>query len=475
MRLLPLARFAGPLVFAALVGPVAFAQPASSPAARTGGGIEIRDVTRLVPANGRPILLEVNKGTLIRLSQPASTVFVANPDIADVQVKSPKLIYLTAKSPGETVIYAVDASENVLLNAPIRVSLDLSSLRRNLQRLVPGSLISTDSVGNNLVLTGSVADAAQAERAVALANSIVGEVKGGQVINRMSIATPNQVDLRVLIAEVDKTVLKQIGVDWSKLAGEVTFTTMNNVTPLVNSLTIGQAIGNATTATIEALETEGYLTVLAQPDLIAVSGQTAQFLAGGEFPVPIVQSTSTTVGAPAISIQFQPFGVQLSFTPTVLDANHLSLRVAPQVSQLSTQGEVSISGFVIPALTVRSAQTTLDLASGQSFALAGLLMHNTTQDISKVPWIGDIPILGALFRSNKFQNDETELVILVTPYLVRPSTQPMASPVAGWQAPNDAQQVFMSDWYRQKLPGPPQGPVGAGGRGLIGPGGFQLN
>jgi pilus assembly protein CpaC len=471
MRLLPLVGLAGSLLLSTLAAAIATAQP---PSRAAGGGIEIRDVTRLIPATGRPIPIEVNKGVLVRLGQPASTVFVANPDIADVQVKSPKLIYITAKAPGETVIYAVDANENVLLNAPIRVSLALSRLRRSLQELVPGARIATDSVANNLVLTGSVADAGQAEQAVALATAVAGEVKGGRVVNRMSVLAPNQVNLRVLLAEVDRNVLKQIGVDWTRLMGKVTFSTTNSPTPLVNQLTIGQTIGNAAAATISALETEGFLTVLAQPDLTAVSGQTASFLAGGEFPVPIVQSVGTS-GFPAIGVQFQPFGVQLAFTPTVIDSNHLSLRVKPEVSELSTQGEVTVSGFVIPSLTVRRAETTVDLASGESFALAGLLQHLTDHEISKVPWIGDIPIIGALFRSNKFQNNESELVILVTPYLVRPSTQPLASPEAGLQLPNDLQQVFLNDIYRQKLPGPPRGPLGAGGAGLIGAGGFQLN
>ena len=470
MRFLSLIGLAGPLV---LVAPIATAQPPSSAGEPSGRGVEIRDVTRLIPANGRPITIEVNKGVLVRLAQPASTVFVANPDIADVQVKTPKLIYITAKTPGETVIYAVDAAENVLLNAPIRVSLNLSRLRRSLQEIVPGARITTDLVASNLVLTGSVADAGQAENAVALARAVAGEVKGGQVVNRMSVVTPNQVNLRVLLAEVDRNVLKQIGIDWNRIAGVTEYTTANSVTPLVNFLTIGHT--NTFTATISALETEGFLTVLAQPNLTAISGQTASFLAGGEFPVPVAQSVAISGGVPAITIQFQPFGVQLAFTPTVIDGDHLSLRVRPEVSQLSTQGEVTISGFTISALTVRRADTTVNLASGETFALAGLLQHTTEQDVPKIPWIGDIPIIGALFRSNKFQNNESELVILVTPYLVRPSTQPLSNPVAGLQFPNDVQQVFLSDTYRQKLPAPPQGPLGAGGTGLIGGGGFRLN
>jgi len=433
-----------------------------------------------IPANGRPILLAAGRGTLIRLARPANTVFIANPDIADVQVKSPELVYITAKSPGATVIYAVDSDDNVLLNAPVRVDLDLSPLRQSLGQLVPGTAISVEQVDSNVVLSGTVADAGQAEKAKVLAAALAGEVKGAQVVNRLSVATPNQVDLHVRIAEVNRTILKQIGVDWSKVGTvappEVSFSTSNNPTPLVNSITIGtfpSLFGQQISATVEALATEGFLTVLAEPNLTAVSGQTASFLAGGEFPVPVVQNVSA--GTSAISVQFQQFGVQLAFTPTIIDADHLNLRVRPEVSQLSTEGEVTISGFTIPALTVRSAETTVELASGQSFALAGLLQHNTEQDISKIPWLGDIPILGALFRSNKFQNNETELVIIVTPYLVRPPTATPATPVDGFAIPHDAQQVLWGDTWRRSLPAPARGPLDAGGGGLIGPAGFRLD
>ena len=176
-----------------------------------------------IPANGRPILLAAGRGTLIRLARPANTVFVANPDIADVQVKSPELVYITAKSPGATVIYAVDSDDNVLLNAPVRVDLDLSPLRQSLGQLVPGTAISVEQVDSNVVLSGTVADAGQAEKAKVLAAALAGEVKGAQVVNRLSVATPNQVDLHVRIAEVDRNILKQIGVDWSRLGRTVQF------------------------------------------------------------------------------------------------------------------------------------------------------------------------------------------------------------------------------------------------------------
>jgi pilus assembly protein CpaC len=423
------------------------------------------------------------------LSGPAATVFVANPDIADVQVKSPTLIYITAKAPGETVIYAVDASDNVLLNAPILVEHDLSRLRSSLRQLAPGEQISADSVDGNLVLTGIASDAGQADRVSKLATSIAGEVKGSTVINRMTIATPNQVSLRVKIAEVDVSKLNEIGVNWSKIGSNLSFMTTNPVLGLgaattTNDLIVGHTIGTAANATISALEQEGFVTSLAEPNLVALSGQTASFLAGGEFPVPITGSAATTGGVPTISVEFKSFGVSIAFTPTVIDANHLNLRVRPEVSELNTSvsgGAVSVpitstQVVTIPALTVRRAETSVELGSGESFALAGLLQHLSDQEVSKVPWIGDIPILGALFRSDRFQRSETDLVIIVTPYLVNPvAAARLAAPTDGLRLPNDAQRIFLSDKYRTGLPGTGPGPLDAGGKGLIGPGGFRLD
>jgi pilus assembly protein CpaC len=440
-------------------------------------GATISVAARLIPPTGRPILLEANRGTLVRLARPASTVFVADPDIADVQVKSPQLVYITAKSPGTTVIYAVDASDNVLLNAPIRVVFNVSELRQSLQQVAPEASISADTAGSNLVLTGTVADAGQAERVQAVAASVVAAVKGGKVLNRLSVTTPNQVNLRVRIAEVDRTVLKQIGIDWTRFGSTtngVTFQTLNSFLPLTNTLAIGKSVAGATQAIISALEQEGFLTTLAEPNLTAMSGQTASFLAGGEFPYQVAQPGSVG-GAAVYTVQLQPYGVQLAFTPTIIDANHLNLKVAPEVSELDYAHVATVNGSVEPGLTVQEAQTTVELASGQSFALAGLLSHNTSQNINKVPWLGDIPILGALFRSNKFENDESELVVIVTPYLVQPSATAAAAPTDGFEAPHDAQQVLSGDTWGRGLPAPARGPLDAGGNGLIGPAGFRLD
>ena len=479
MRFLTLFGVAGSMMSLAFAATSQAADP-SSPAAAPRGGAQI-------PANGGRITLEVNKGTLVRLSGPAATVFVANPEIADVQVKSPTLVYISAKAPGETVIYAVDASDSVLMNASILVEHDISRLRSSLQQLAPGEQVSAASVDGNLVLSGVVSDAGKADKVRALAASIAGEAKGSQVINRMTVATPNQVNLQVRIAEVDVNVLKDIGVNWQKALNTlnpfVSFQTNNPVTigaETVSTIHVGHVLGQAASATISALTQEGFITNLAEPNLTAMSGQTASFLAGGEFPVPINGSSAATGGFPTISVEFKSFGVSLAFTPTVIDAQHLNLRVRPEVSELTTTGEVSVpltatATVTIPALTVRRAETSVELASGESFALAGLLQHMSTQLVSKVPWIGDIPIIGAAFRSDRFQRGETDLVVIITPYLVQPVQTRLAAPTDGLQLPNDAQRVLLSNKYRQGLPGAGPGPLNAGGRGLIGPGGFRLD
>jgi pilus assembly protein CpaC len=455
-----------------------------------------------VPPGGPPVLLEAGKGTLIRLSAPAATVFIANPDIADVQVKSPSLIYVSAKSPGETVVYAVDAADNVLLHSPVRVAHDLSRMRESMRALMPGENIAVNSVDNSVVLSGDVSTAGRAEKARALAASIAAatDVKNANVVNQLAVDTPNQINLRVRIAEVNRTALKALGFNWGTPAancgivpgvpcGAVTnfLQTNNPITNgnISNANTISYGIplpgtGARIQAVLDALSQENLITTLAEPNLTATSGQTASFLAGGEFPVPVAASSAAT-GAPTITIEFKTFGVELDFTPTIIDATHLSLKVRPEVSELTSTGAVSVpitstATVQIPALTVRRAETTVDLASGESFALAGLLENTTEQDISKLPWLGDIPILGQLFRSELFQHNETELVIIVTPYLVKPSATALAAPTDGFILPHDAQRYATSDTYKQTLPAPERGPQPAGSQpGLIGPVGFRLD
>jgi pilus assembly protein CpaC len=437
-----------------------------------------------VRPKGPPVLLEAGKGTLIRLPRPAGTVFIANPEVADVQVKSPSLIYINAKTPGETVLYAVDADDNVLLNAPIRVEHDVSRLRESLHALIPGENVTVESVDGSLVLKGNISTAGRAEKATTLATAIASEAKG-KVVNQLAVATPNQVNLRVKVAEVNRTVLKALGVNWTKFFGRTQFNTNLPVTggQITSTSDLALTFGRSAVpinATIDAMASEGLITILAEPNLTATSGQPASFHAGGEFPVPVAGSTSN--GIPTITVAFKEFGVKLDFTPTIIDAQHVSLRVRPEVSELTNTGAVSTpigngATVTIPALTKRSAETTVELGSGESFALAGLLQHTVTQDISKVPGLGDIPILGQLFRSERFQKGETELVFIVTPYLVRPTATvgALASPTDGWIAPHDTQAIINGATYRQRLPAAERVRLSPGSQGLVGPVGFRLD
>ena len=435
-----------------------------------------------VPATGPPIVLEVSQGTLLHLPRPASTVFIANPAIADVAVKTPQLIYVTAKTPGKTVVYAVDAKNKVMLNSAVDVLPDISRVRSSISRLLPGQAINVRAVGGNIVLSGMVSDPMAAQRAEALATSVGGETKSSKIVDEMKIAMPNQVNLRVRIDEVDRNVLKSLGINWEKFGRTLQVLTQNPTTvngTLPNQMIFGAANTDALSAELDALTAEGFITDLAEPNLTAMNGQTANFLVGGEFPVPIA-GTSGTSGFPTITVEFKKFGVSLAFTPTIIDAKHLNLKIEPSVSELSSVGAVSLpisSGFTItiPALTERSAETTVELASGESFALAGLLQHNTTENVSKVPALGDIPILGALFRSEQYQENETELVIIVTPYLVNPVQTALAAPTQGFVTPHDMQRLMTGANYRQTLAAPRKGPLNANGEGLVGPGGFQLH
>ncbi|HEX3535456.1 MAG TPA: type II and III secretion system protein family protein [Stellaceae bacterium] len=441
-----------------------------------------------ITATGAPLVLEAGKGTLLRLERPAATVFIANPDVADVQVKSPSLIYVNAKAPGETVLYAVDAGDQVLLNSPIRVEADVSRLRQSFQSLMPGEKINVRSVENSLVLSGTVSSAGKAEQARALTAAIARQNKDSRIINEMSVATPNQVNLRVKVAEVDRQTLKSLGINLTASGGRFQFlpnnpTTGGQIPTFAQNLITARFGPNSQpiNVVLDALAQENLVNVLAEPNLTAVSGQTASFLAGGEFPVPVAGSAgSASGGTPTITIEFKKFGVSLDFTPTIIDANHVSLRVRPEVSELSTTGQVSVplSGTTtvnIPALTVRRAETTVELGSGESFAMAGLLENSGQTNISKVPWLGDIPVLGQLFRSQQFQRNETELVIIVTPYLVNPSSTRMAAPSDGLVPRHDVEQIINAGVYQEGLPRPGKGPVGPGGQGLIGPVGFRLD
>jgi pilus assembly protein CpaC len=464
----------------------------------------------VIKPSGAPIDIEVNKGVLISLERNADTVFVANPAIADVQVKSPRIIYLYGKDPGETSVYAVDSEQQVMLSRPVVVKRDVSTLQSALSQLNPGGSLRVSAIDKSLVLTGQVHSPVDAEEVKNLASGFVTDDK--QLVNRVTVTGPNQINLRVRIAEVTRTVTKVLGINWETLgrpgnfnlgvatgnpvlgvpasagsnvisnpylpstvggsvSGTGIFTRNTAAGGTTDSIILGFNAGGASIdSVIDALSSNGLVKILAEPNLTAMTGETASFLAGGEFPIVVPGSLGQ------VNVQFKQFGVSLAFTPVVLTNGRISLRVRPEVSQISTQGEVEISGISIPALSTRRAETTVELGSGESFAIAGLLQNSATDNLSKLPGLGDLPVLGPLFRSSQFQRNESELVIIVTPYLVRPSDQKLGAPTDGFVTANDADLVL------RDLNEKPAATAGAapasnapGARGLIGPAGFVLN
>jgi len=408
------------------------------------------------PAND--ISLSIGRGQLVTVGGNMADVFVANESIADVQVKSTRQLYVFGKAGGETTIYASNSSGDVIWSANIRVGSNIGSIDQMMQLAMPDAKINVSTVGTNtFLLTGTVSspeDAAEAER---LVKAYVGGGETTNVVSRLKMATPLQVNLQVRIAEVSRSLVRSIGANITTVdqtsgflfglgqgrgsgaitidpGGAVTFNQAQGKNMIAG---FGKLLGLDIGAAFDVLEQNGLITTLAQPNLTALSGETADFLAGGEFPIPVPQDANVT------TIEFKRYGISLAYTPTVLANGRISLRVRPEVSELSTQGAVQFNGFQIPALTIRRAETTVELGSGQAFMIAGLLNNNASNTIDKTPAAGDLPVIGALFRSTQFRKGETELVIVVTPYLVNPvNDRDIVLPTDGFRAPDEIQRFL---------------------------------
>jgi len=433
-----------------------------------------------VVSPAQDIVLSIGNGQLVTVPGNMADIFVANDQIADIQVKSQRQLYVFGKAGGQTTVYASNAAGDIIWSANVRVGSNLDSIDQMLGLAMPEANIQVATMGSNTVLlTGTVAapeDAAEAER---LAAAFLGE--GANVVSRLRMATPLQVNLRVRFAEVSRSLVRSLGVNLTTIDATGGFqfgvsrgrniTSAHNVLGgplgmggtvsgcvppiLPNGTCTGTVPGTAVTpaqglgtlagmgrllgldilGALDAGETMGLVTTLSEPNLTALSGETAEFLAGGEFPIPLSQGLGTT------TIEYKKFGVSLAYSPTVLANGRISIRVRPEVSELSSQGAVTVGGFSIPGLTVRRAETTVELGSGQSFMIAGLMSNNAQSTYDKLPGAGDVPILGALFRSTDFRKGQTELVIIVTPYLVRPvSDNEIVLPTDGFQAPDMIEQ-----------------------------------
>ncbi|WP_394653508.1 pilus assembly protein N-terminal domain-containing protein [uncultured Sphingomonas sp.] len=415
---------------------------------------------------GDVLQVATSRGRLVTLSAPISDIFVADDKIADVQVRSPTQLYIFGKGAGETTISATSKAGRVVYATTVRVGNNYDSIGSMLRLALPDAQITATPMNGLVLLTGVVAapqDAAEAER---LVQAFVGEQT--KVLSRLKTATPLQVNLQVKFAEVSRSFIKNMGVNFSTVDRTSGFkfggtqgrggSTFNPGGPLgvgfneapsgaskvlkgVDAATFGLAgklFGLDLLAAIDVGETAGQVTTLASPNLTALSGETASFLVGGEVPL-VTQS-----GLGASSVQYKEYGVSLTYTPTVLADGRISLRVRPEVSQLSSAGAVTVDGTSIPALTTRRTETTVELGSGQSFMIAGLLSNSHDNALTKTPGIGDVPVLGALFRSNGFKRNETELVIIITPYLVKPvNANDIVLPTDGYRAPTDADRLFM--------------------------------
>ncbi|MCM8557117.1 type II and III secretion system protein family protein [Sphingomicrobium sediminis] len=399
------------------------------------------------------LTLSQGTGTLVRLPGTITDVFIADETIADVTVRSNRQIYIFGENFGETTIYATGAGGQVIYAAKIQVGNNIGSVDQMLTLAMPEANIRATPMNNLVLLTGTVESPNDAEEAERLVRAYVGD--GLEVVSRLRQATPLQVNLKVKIAEVNRTLIKNIGVNLLSTAdntdgfqfGISQGSAVNNDGSVIRGplgATLrgaGSLFGLDLVGALELAETDGLVTTLAEPNLTALSGETASFLAGGEFPVPISQ----TLGA--VSIEYKSYGVGLAFTPIVLADGRISMRVRPEVSELSQEGAIRLNGFDVPALVTRRAETTVELGSGQSFMIAGLLRQTGTNNIEKTPLLGDLPILGALFRSTSFRRNETELVIIVTPYLVKPVSGRLPLPTDGYRHPNDVERVLEGQSY----------------------------
>lgn len=429
--------------------------------------------------------LSLGEGQMINLPRSVASVWTSNPKVADVYVNSPRQINLFGKDNGEATIIATGADGSVVYGAQVRVSQNLPSINEVIHAAMPDADVRVMNVGQTAILTGTVASPEDAAFAMTLASSELNpgldmSKPGAEckicVINRLKVATPLQVLLKVRIAEVNRSALKSIGVNLlnhssgktlfsigqgnpgtiNSTSGTVTF---NNIAGGTTLGLFGHIFGTDLLGTLDLLQNDGFITTLAEPNLTALSGETASFLAGGEFPIPVSQSLG------AVTIEYKQYGVGLAFTPIVLQDGRISMRVRPEVSELSDAGSVKLNGFTVPALTTRRAETTVELGSGQSFMIAGLLQNHASNSVNKAPFLGDLPILGALFRSTQYQRNETELVIIVTPYLVRPVSTQLASPTKGYRMPTDAETVLEGQSYKgvsgapARLPAPAPGMV----------------
>lgn len=389
--------------------------------------------TLSIVEKGKASTLDVpmNRAVVVESDVPFAELSIANPTIADISSLSDRTIYVLGKSPGLTTLTLLDATGRLITNVNVRVAADVTEFKERLRQILPGERIEVRTANDGIVLSGTVSSVQRLQRALDLAERYAPE----RVSNLMTVGGVQQVMLKVRFAEMQRSVSKSLssslGLNGGGSVGINAGTgTLNNQPSLTNALSGNIPVGNNNTGAmllgfnvgsvqvgllIEALEQKGAVRTLAEPNLTALSGQEAKFLAGGEFPVPVAQDNGTT------SIEFKPFGIEMNFIPRVVDKDIINLELTAAVSAIDTSNGITINGFDISAFSRRETSTTVEMRDGESFAIAGLIQDDFLDSADQIPWLGDVPVLGSLFRSASYQRNQTELVIIITAHLVTPT------------------------------------------------------
>ena len=464
-----LARIAAAALLTAAVTTTSSSAGAQGASARAPADATFIRISAAADAGPQKVTLPVNKGAVIEFDRDVRDVFAASPGIVDAVVRTPRRIFVMAQKIGSTNLILLDGEGGRIGTLEIVVGADVTDLNAQISRQMPGSNIKAEALNDSIVLGGTVGSAAQASQAQAMAARVAGSAE--KVVNGLRIEQATQVMIQVRVAEMSRTIAKQFGTNLTAAIGRTgdgtpifastgnQFNLLGKALSAISGVRVGavgldcQVIsiledcnGSPTNAqgVVRAMESLGLVHTLAEPNLSAVSGESAKFLVGGEFPVPVSRDREGN-----IVIAFKPFGVALAFTPVVLDKGHISLQVSTEVSELTNTGAFTlegvggVNGLTIPALAVRRAETTVELPSGGSLVIGGLLQQQTKQNIDGFPGLKDLPILGALFRSRDFQNNETELVVMVTAYLIDPVSEArLTRPDVGFAVPTDIETIL---------------------------------
>ncbi len=461
----------------------------------------------------REVILPRDKTAVIDLPAAAADVVVSNPDIVDAVVRNANRVYLVGKKIGQSNAFFFDHQGRPIGHLDIRVEPDAQTLNTMIAKIVPKARVRAEALSGSLILTGTVPSAADADRVLQLAKQLLAGTQGqngaagaaqatgtysGNIVNSIVVEGEEQVLIKVRVIELSRNIVKQLGINVdleniiNRVVSEDTFVNLATangfsiagqllggltatggvirddsvpITPAGSGQTPTDPTNQTVAATVRAFERAGLARVLAEPNLTAISGESAKFLAGGEFPVPVAADNGQ------IAIAFREFGIGLAVTPLVLSGGRISLKIATEVSDLSQSGAITLQGISIPALSVRRAETTVEMPSGSAMVIAGLIQESTRQAIEGVPGAKDLPVLGAAFRSRDFVNSDTEIVIIVTPYLVKPvDPKDLKTPLDGYRNASDA-----GGFFRQRLNAVYRTPSGdAGGKALEGPQGHVI-